>query len=158
MKIILKTSITILGVLAAVSIMAQIPVNPNKTDAQGKRQGKWTILYDKDKPITDTATMVFYRLINYLDDKPVGVIRNIRKNGKLLSTASMVQDRPKPIWTGLVTFFNDDGIKEAEMLYDNGASVGEALIYYTDGTIIQPDSLQYLTTTGISLKGEAGVA
>jgi hypothetical protein len=143
--------------LLPVLLVAQVPVNPNKTDAQGRRQGPWTILYDGTKPTTDTAAMVFYRLITYQDDKPVGVVKNIGRNGKLKSTASMVEDRPKPIWTGLITFYNIDGIKEAEMVYDNGKQVSGPVLYHPNGTVI-PDSIEYLNNAGAKLAKEGKLA
>ena len=150
MKFCTSLSLAIMCIGLPVLMVAQIPMNPNKTDEQGRRQGTWTIIYDKEKPTTDTSTMVFYRLITYKDDKPIGLISNIRKNGKLMSTASAVQDRPKPIWTGLLTLYNQDGIKEAAMQYDNGEAIGYPQIFYTDGSIIS-DSVQFLTGTGASL-------
>ena len=63
---------------------AQIPQNPNKTDEQSRRQGGWTIMFDKAGFRTlDTAAVLFYRLITYQDDKPVGVVTEYHKNKKI---------------------------------------------------------------------------
>jgi len=73
----------LLFVLVCSQLQAQdIPKNPNKTDKDGKRQGKWTIWYDKDwKIINDEKGVEFFRIITYKDDKPVGLVKDHYKNG-----------------------------------------------------------------------------
>jgi tetratricopeptide (TPR) repeat protein len=125
---------------------AQIPTNPNNTDAQGKRQGKWTILFDKNwKPVVEKDSAVYYRLIDYKDDMPAGLVKDYFKSGKLQFTGAMVQDRPEEILTGKITWFSEDGIKEKESLYAYGKPVDRTgVYYYTDGTEIS-DSVSVLT-------------
>jgi hypothetical protein len=66
-----------------ISFAQQIPKNPNQTDKNGLRQGKWTILFDKDwKPITQTASVTYYRMLTYEDDKPTGTVADYYLNGK----------------------------------------------------------------------------
>ena len=62
---------------------AQIPHHPNRIDHKGKRQGTWTVLFDKDSlAARDSIATKFYRVITYLNDKPVGIVNDYFKNGK----------------------------------------------------------------------------
>ncbi len=108
---------------------SQIPTNPNYTDAQNLRQGKWTILFDKEwEKVTTTDSTVYYRLLEYKDDLPVNEVHDYFKNGKIKRTATFLSDKPeieldisKPI-----THYFEDGSKDmASLMSDKG-------IYYRD--------------------------
>ncbi|HAS41359.1 MAG TPA: hypothetical protein DCS93_12815, partial [Microscillaceae bacterium] len=91
-----------------------IPTAPNKTDTQGKRQGKWVILYDKDWKIAkDTSQAQFYRVISYKDDLPVGKVRDYYLSGKIQWEGRLLKDRPKEIKEGQCTwYYESTKIKE----------------------------------------------
>src|ERR1044071_1715349 len=61
-----------------------IPKHPNSVDATGLRQGWWTIELDEDfmRPLTE-KDIKFYRIIEFKDDKPVGVTRDYYTSGVL---------------------------------------------------------------------------
>ncbi len=102
------------------------PKNPNKTDEKGLRQGKWTILFDKDwKPTTELTKVEFYRLIAYKDDKPVGIVKDHYKNGIVQMQGTLLEDRPKEIMDGTIIFYDAQGKKEQEDVYQAGELVSE---------------------------------
>lgn len=115
-----------------------IPQNPNITDSYGKRQGKWTILYDKDwKIITEQNqdTVSFYRLITYKDDKPIGKVYDMYANGKIQMETTLLADRPKEINHGETIYYRTDGTKEKTQVYEQGILVDESS-YNQDGSLI----------------------
>ena len=53
----------------------QIPINPNEVDEQGRKTGKWTILFDENwNTVSDINQVVYYVVITYKEDKPVGIL------------------------------------------------------------------------------------
>ncbi|TAE17154.1 MAG: hypothetical protein EAZ95_06915 [Bacteroidetes bacterium] len=97
----------------ALTVCAQIPKNPNLTDANGKRQGKWTIYFNEEwDEVKETYPYIrFYRLLTYQDDKPVGKVTDYFKNGTLQFEGTMSADRPKEIREGVVTYYDEKGRK-----------------------------------------------
>ena len=73
----MKTLLTFILFSIQLGVLAQIPDNPNFTDSNGLRQGKWTMLvYDKDwSLIEDRSIAQYYRLIEYKDERPIGIVR-----------------------------------------------------------------------------------
>ena len=63
----------------------QIPQSPNKINHDGSREGKWTILLDKEmKEIKNKDSVQFYRIIEYWNGIPVGRERNYYRSGKIV--------------------------------------------------------------------------
>ncbi|WP_027001381.1 CHAT domain-containing protein [Hugenholtzia roseola] len=107
--------------LGSVLSAQSIPNNPNLTDKEGKRQGQWTILYDKGwNVITDTANVAYYRLIAYQDDKPVGIVKDLYRDGRVQMEATLLADRPQDIMDGVVIYYDEEGNKEKEAIYNKG--------------------------------------
>ena len=78
----------------ASSASAQIPTHPNKTDTQGNRQGKWTILFDENwKPVADTSSAAYFRLIEYKNDKPIGLVKEPRSRSPSRQRATSICKR-----------------------------------------------------------------
>jgi CHAT domain-containing protein/tetratricopeptide (TPR) repeat protein len=106
-----------------------IPSNPNLTDKNGKRQGKWTILYDKEwKIIQDPLNAQFYRLITYKDDKPMGRVYDMYANGKIQMETTLTSDRPQDVMNGKTIFYNEKGEKQKIQVFENGILVDEVLV------------------------------
>jgi hypothetical protein len=125
-----------------------IPQNPNQTDAKGLRQGKWTILFDKDwKPITDEKQMEFFRTIEYKDDKPIGIVKDHYKNGIVQMEATFLADRPTEVMDGVVIFYDTQGKKETESTYKNGNLQSEK-------SFADENSWKALNDEGLKLYGE----
>lgn len=116
-----------------------IPQNPNKTDKNGLKQGKWTILYDATwKVIKDTNKAEFYRTITYLDNKAVGKVTDWYKNGKPQMIAdSLISESPEK-YEGNLTFYRKDGSKEKMQVFENGKGISQTF-YNVDGSIIEND-------------------
>lgn len=148
-RIIVLTWFFLPGLLAA-----QIPNNPNRVDEQGRRQGAWTILFDANwQTVTDTANLSFYRVITYQDDKPLGMVYDYFKNGQVQFSGGMLEDRPQEIFNGIITWYNPDGSKGSEAVFDKGQLVGELKVYYSDGSMIK-ETLETLTESGINKYSE----
>jgi CHAT domain-containing protein/tetratricopeptide (TPR) repeat protein len=148
-RVIVLTWFFLPGLLAA-----QIPNNPNKVDEQGRRQGTWTILFDANwQTVTDTANLSFYRVITYQDDKPLGMVYDYFKNGQVQFSGGMLEDRPQEIFNGIITWYNRDGSKGSEAVFDQGQLVGELKVYYSDGSMIK-ETLETLNESGINKYNE----
>lgn len=82
----------------------QIPVNPNALDDQGKKIGKWTILFDSTKVRIDNPdNTFFYRLVTYHEGNPVGKVEDYYRNGSIQMKSTLISENPdqfdgKAIW------------------------------------------------------------
>ena len=136
------------GTLLSALLFAQIPVNPNKTDAQGKRQGKWTILFDNSsREIQDQANASYYRQIEYRDDHPIGFVQDFYMNGVKQLEVEMKSDRPAEIFHGSGIWYNARGEKEALIEYAEGVQK-KVITYSNDGEMIT-DSLIVLNRVAL---------
>jgi len=91
---------SLLLVLASIVTYAQqIPKNPNSKDAQGRRQGTWTIWLNKDfAATTKKDSTSYYRIITYKDGKPDGMVRDyFFKSGKVNWEGYLLTDDPEDI-------------------------------------------------------------
>jgi len=95
MKLVLASTLMLLSI----SLCGQnIPVNPNKTDGKGFRQGKWTVWFNRNwKPTFSRDSVTYYRVIDYKDDRPIGSVKDYYKSGVLQMEASFLADRPKEV-------------------------------------------------------------
>ncbi|MBC8110263.1 MAG: tetratricopeptide repeat protein, partial [Verrucomicrobia bacterium] len=135
----MKKILTLLFLLFTLLTFAQqIPKNPNQTDKNGLRQGKWTLMFDKDwKPVTQTAFLTYYRILTYKDDKPIGTVTDYYLDGKKQFEGQMTADRPEEILEGTCTWFTEAGSKEVKRTYQNGKQ-NEETYYKPDGTEEKP--------------------
>ena len=162
-KIIILPALVIL--LLAVRLNAQIPQSPNKLNAQGLHEGKWTILFDQLwKPTSDTAKAQFYRIINYLNGKPAGLVYDYYISGQKQFEGYLISDNPdissgeciyyyengqitakgtfrqgKP--NGKFTTYYENGVIKSNGEYLDGADIGEWIFYNKDGSIAKKNSL-----------------
>jgi CHAT domain-containing protein/antitoxin component YwqK of YwqJK toxin-antitoxin module len=121
-------------VLVSSCCQGQIPTNENITDAEGLRQGTWTILYDAEWELIEVADSAeFYRIISYLDDKPEGLVKDFFASGEIQWQATLLQDRPSEIYDGESIYFLKDGKVQSKRIYDNGSLV-QTLQYNLDGS------------------------
>ncbi|HZY79649.1 MAG TPA: CHAT domain-containing protein [Cyclobacteriaceae bacterium] len=106
-----------------------IPQNPNQVSA-GVREGKWTVLFDKDwKEIPDKSKAVYYRVIEYKKGKPAGTARDYFADGRLQWEGQLVSENPD-VNTGVCTWYYEDGTKQRESTYLNGKREGKEVLYY----------------------------
>ncbi|MBX7125528.1 MAG: CHAT domain-containing protein [Cyclobacteriaceae bacterium] len=80
---------------AQVTKLDVIPKHPNVTDAQGLRQGWWTIEFNGDQMRAASPDEIyFYRIIEFKDDKPVGVTRDYFTSGVLYQEFTLLSLKP----------------------------------------------------------------
>ncbi|NJL15189.1 MAG: tetratricopeptide repeat protein [Microscillaceae bacterium] len=112
------------------------PQNPNRTDKDSLRQGKWTIMYDKDwQPTTEKENTTFYRLITYQNDKPVGKVYDMYASGKVQMEATLLADRPQDVMQGQTTFYTEDGKKQKMQVFEKGVLMDEN-IFDENGNLV----------------------
>src|SRR5213083_1974620 len=72
-----------------------IPLHPNVTDSRGLRQGWWTIaLGSRAEQIAVRAEDVaYYRIIEFKDDKPVGIVKDYYPTGTLYQEMTLEKMR-----------------------------------------------------------------
>ena len=144
MKTLLLRSMFLLTLLATAGHAQnlQSAKAPNKADAQGLRQGKWLILYDKAwKVIKDKAQAEFYRIATYQHGKLMGKVTDSYKSGVPQMVADSVIDEAKNKFHGNVTYYLVDGKKENTTLYKDGQLVKDTY-YNLDGTIASPSWIE----------------
>lgn len=113
-----------------------IPENPNKTDDQHLRQGKWTIWFDKDwNVVTQIDSVAFYRVVDYKDDKPVGTVTDYFRSGKVRSTHGAIEDHPEEIFDGPYISYHENGRVKKKGRYNKGKPEGDFEFYSADGTV-----------------------
>jgi CHAT domain-containing protein len=128
------TAVVVVLTFFYLDVFAQIPKNPNQGTKKGKRQGTWTILYDKDWGVTTSEDRAeFYRIISYANDKPVGRVKDFYLSGQLQCEMTLLADRPEAIHDGVTTWYTIDGIKQVERGYSNGELLTE-VFFKKDGT------------------------
>jgi len=109
----------------------QIPKNTNKTDKKGRRQGNWTLTYDKAwQPTTLKDSITYYRLLAYKDDKPQGLTTDYYLSGKKQWEARLVADRPKEIADGKAIWYHENGEVSSEVMFVLGLKEGGEIAYY----------------------------
>jgi CHAT domain-containing protein len=127
--------------LIAISHVASaqaIPQNPNQLSGN-VRQGKWTLLFDKDwKEITDPTKTTYYRVIEYKQGKPTGTTRDYFADGRLQWEGQLLSENPD-INSGVCIWYNENGTKQRESTYVNGKREGKEILYfegkkYAEGT------------------------
>lgn len=130
---------TLAFLLICCAVSAQtIPKNPNQLNGN-LRQGKWTLLFDKDwNELTDASKAVYYRIIEYQQGKPTGTTRDYFVNGRLQWEGQLASENPD-INSGLCIWYNTDGTKERESTFVNGKKEGKEILYhqgkkYAEGT------------------------
>jgi CHAT domain-containing protein/tetratricopeptide (TPR) repeat protein len=113
---------------------SKIPLNPNKTDAKGLRQGKWTITFNKDwLPTTDKKEIAYYRLITYKDNIPLGKVNDFYLTGRKQFEGILLADQPADVIDGTGIFYYENGVKKEETQYTQGIRNGKSIAYNEKG-------------------------
>lgn len=137
----------LIGWLLATATFAQkIPQHPNQTDAQGRKQGTWTILYDKNwKVIKNLKKAEFYRVISYQNGKPMGKVVDYYKNGKPQMVAdSLISEEPEKL-QGKALFYHENGKVHNEKYYNKGALVRK-VVYNLNGSVAEKPFMHFSHT------------
>ncbi|MEP2671480.1 MAG: CHAT domain-containing protein [Cyclobacteriaceae bacterium] len=133
-----KFILVFLLVVPLVLCAQEIPQHPNQI-VDGKKQGMWTVLVDKDwKQVTEVGQATYYRIIEYQHGKPKGIVRDYFTDGRLQWQGQLLSENPD-VNDGLCIWYNADGSKKEEFTYKNGIKEGAAVYYwqgkkYSEGT------------------------
>src|SRR5690606_7166060 len=82
--------------LIGITTLAQeLPKRPNAVDQLGKRHGEWIVYFDRLwNEVDDPLRAVYYRLIRYEHDRPVGVVKDYFRSGAKQWEGTLLKDRP----------------------------------------------------------------
>ncbi len=112
-----------------------IPALQSKIDGKGNRQGPWIIWYNADWKETQNRNEVkFYRSISYKDDVPNHIVQDYYANGVVQMKGSFLNDRPKPVYDGWISFYYETGQERLRVKYSNGEFAKEFLAFLKDGS------------------------
>lgn len=102
--------------------------------ANGKREGKWTIMLDRDKEETLNSTDAAYiRKISYQNGKPTGIVRDyFYPSNKLQWDGKLLQTNPD-LKHGTSITYDERGRKREEATYENGKLVGSIYRWDEEG-------------------------
>ncbi|OGU96014.1 MAG: hypothetical protein A2475_02605 [Ignavibacteria bacterium RIFOXYC2_FULL_35_21] len=110
--------------------------SPNKIRDNGKKEGKWTILFDKDwKSIADSTQAEFYRIINYKDGKPEGIVTDYYITGEMQGECKLFSDDPDVIDDKYSVYFKN-GKKDVEGNFIKGIKDGVFTWWNENGEFI----------------------
>jgi len=126
----------VLLTLSCFELSAQtIPQHPNRTDAQGRRQGIWTILSDKyGKEVQDTDQAQFYGIIRYQNDLALGKVRLYYRSGVLkVEGDSLIKNSKEYLRHGKFVEYYESGKVEQIGWYKQG-KLTKLEEYNLDGT------------------------
>lgn len=139
----MKVSLSvIMALLISATASAQFPISPNAFDAQAKRTGHWTVLYDSSWHETLNKDSAFhYRLVRFEAGKPAGKVRDFFRSGIkqwdgfLLAVNPDVQD-------GEQNYYFENGKLHYHYLAANGKKNGIYQEFAITGTKLSEGSFQ----------------
>lgn len=160
-----------------------IPRNPNKLNKNAQKEGKWTVLLTSGFNHTfDKKRAKYYRIAEYKDGLPQGIIKDyfldgtLQFEGILLSEFPSVYDGEIRIYyqdgtlkklrtykdkklDGKQQFFSKTGVKQSHKTFIDGKEVGESRLYYVNPHILQSlvqykDGKKHGTSTSYFQNGE----
>lgn len=138
----------VLPLLVAGGLAAQPPA-PNRTDAQGRKQGPWartwadspqlryTGQFKDDRPVgsfTYFATNgAVESIVDHYADGSAAHARHYHPNGRLMAEGRYVGQDKDSIWT----YYGPDGGKRSMETWVKGRQHGEQLTWFSDGTLAE---------------------
>jgi CHAT domain-containing protein/Flp pilus assembly protein TadD len=139
--------VVLLGGLISLLTAQNIPQKPNKTDKKGQRQGKWVLTYDQDGQLIQRKkdSIAYYRLIEYKDDKPIGMVKDYSAKGILQFEARLLEDDPEDIIEGIANYYDKDGVLYQQSFYREGKIDQDSSLALMNKLIskLPPKSLAY---------------
>ena len=102
----------------------------NKTDADGKKQGRW-ILYGKHKPESCYKADQKAEEGKYQDNRKVGIWTEYYCNGNMKNKLTFVNGRPD----GYAWIYHENGKISEEGVWKNSRWVGSYKLYYENGQV-----------------------
>lgn len=139
------------GIFLYMAPVALAQPAPNRTDAQGRKQGEWARAWDHNGRLRYTGT--------FKDDKPVGEFRHydeagvlttilrhagdgrvsraehFHPGGKPMAQGRYVDQRKDSVWS----YFDEQGALRRKEEFRNGTLHGDRISYYADGRVAEHD-------------------
>ena len=114
-------------------VSCQIPKSPNSYNQNGKKEGKWTILFDENwNQLDNESNAHYYRIIEYHDGKPDGLVRDFYLSGNLQWEGNLRSENPDCIEGKSLLFYENGNIREMANYEDCNPSE-LALYWSSDG-------------------------
>ncbi len=115
-------------------LFAEIPDAPNKLDDSGKRTGRWVQMFDRYwKPVRHEEDCVFYRVLDYENGKPKGLVSDYYRNGTLRMKTRLESIDPDAFADTTVTLFHENGMKQAQGAFRGGKQNGVWITWHDNG-------------------------
>ncbi len=122
-----------------------IPQNPNQKDAQNRKQGKWTLLYDAGyQNVESPKDAFYYRIAEYKDDKPIGKTQYyFVSNGKMHFEGEVAQEKEQVVYQlkGFCVWYHDNGNKMREIDFDDKGNIKNLKQYDRNGKLLPQEVL-----------------
>jgi antitoxin component YwqK of YwqJK toxin-antitoxin module len=126
----------------------QFPISPNAYDANGKRTGHWTVLYDSVWHETKTPDSAFhFRLIRFEADKPMGKVRDFFRNGVKQWDGYLVSVNPD-VQDGEVNYYYENGRVRYNYMAVKGKQNGFYREYHSNGNLLAEGTVKNDSATG----------
>lgn len=104
-----------------------IPKNPNQKDAQNRKQGKWTLLYNANyESVISEKDAFYYRIADFKDNKSVGKTQYFFvSNGKLHFEGEVLEETEKSVekLKGFCVWYYENGNKMREIDFDDKGNI-----------------------------------
>ena len=131
-----------------------IPRNPNFTDHSGKKQGLWTILYDKTGYETNKIHLVeIYRIVTFRNDKPVGKVINYYLSGNPQMEADSIISTSPEKYSGKVVYYRPNGKKANVNIWKDG-SLAEEINYNKQGQEVEDNWWSIIQKANLALSND----
>lgn len=126
----------------------QFPISPNAFDANGKRTGHWTVLYDSSWRETKNPDSAFhFRLVRFEADKPAGKVRDFFRNGVKQWDGYLLSVNPD-VQHGEINYYYENGRVRYNYMAANGRQNGFYKEYYSNGVLQSEGFVKNDSATG----------
>jgi len=122
---------------------SQIPFSPNQYDDNGKKTGKWTVLFDENwLPIEDSSKASYYRTVTYKNGLPKGKVIDYYMIGIKQWEGYLISDEPDSSH-GKCIYYYENGNIESAGRYVNNQEHGVWRYWTEDGRMISKEKFKF---------------
>lgn len=122
-----------------------IPKSPNQKDAQNRKQGKWTLLYDANYELVNSEKdAVYYRIADFKNNQSIGKTQYyFVSNGKLHFEGEVLEEADKSVekLKGFCIWYYDNGNKMREIDFDDKGNMKTIVQYDRNGKLLSQEVL-----------------
>lgn len=124
-----------------------IPSAPNTTDAQGRKQGKWVIKFDKNWKTIENAQsqeVAYYRIAEYKNGQMVGKAKDFyAHNHQLQFEGEIIDENPQnEKLKGICIWYNENGKKIEEKRFDDKGNLLERKVFDEKGNPLPQEQVK----------------